>query len=182
MSYKLYTDKPNKFNCDIQIEGTSLAKSKVRLVLETNDISYMFYGRIENTGVCEVKIPKTKDFLSEGSIGNMKLEVIADDVFFEPWSSNFNVVSDKKINVNVKENYNKNNDVVSDKKINVNVKENYNKNNDVVYNKKNINSKNKIKNNEIDNILENFSKTQKKPILSKNQFFLTKKQILENLL
>ena len=162
MSYKLYTDKPNKFNCDIQIEGTSLAKSKVRLVLETNDISYMFYGRIENTGVCEVKIPKTKDFLSEGSIGNMKLEVIADDVFFEPWSSNFNVVSDKKINVNVKENYNKNNDVV--------------------YNKKNINSKNKIKNNEIDNILENFSKTQKKPILSKNQFFLTKKQILENLL
>jgi len=162
VSYKLYTDKPNKFNCDIQIEGTSLAKSKVRLVLETNDISYMFYGRIENTGVCEVKIPKTKDFLSEGSIGNMKLEVIADDVFFEPWSSNFNVVSDKKINVNVKENYNKNNDVV--------------------YNKKNINSKNKIKNNEIDNILENFSKTQKKPILSKNQFFLTKKQILENLL
>jgi hypothetical protein len=162
VSYKLYTDKPNKFNCDIQIEGTSLAKSKVRLVLETNDISYMFYGRIENTGVCEVKIPKTKDFLSEGSIGNMKLEVIADDVFFEPWSSNFNVVSDKKINVNVKENYNKNNDVV--------------------YNKKNINSKNKIRNNEIDNILENFSKTQKKPILSKNQFFLTKKQILENLL
>lgn len=102
MSYKLYTDKPNKFNCDIQIEGTSLTKSKVRLVLETNDISYMFYGRIENNGVCEVKIPKTKDFLSEGSNGLMKLEVIADDVFFEPWSSEFMVETDKKMKVSVK--------------------------------------------------------------------------------
>lgn len=102
MSYKLYTDKPNKFNCDIQIEGTSLAKSKVRLVLETNDISYMFYGRIENNGVCEVKIPKTKDFLSEGSNGLMKLEVIADDVFFQPWSSEFMVETDKKMKVSVK--------------------------------------------------------------------------------
>lgn len=102
MSYKLYTDKLNKFNCDIQIEGTSLAKSKVRLVLETNDISYMFYGRIENNGVCEVKIPKTKDFLSEGSNGLMKLEVIADDVFFEPWSSEFMVETDKKMKVSVK--------------------------------------------------------------------------------
>lgn len=102
MSYKLYTDKPNKFNCDIQIEGTSLTKSKVRLVLETNDISYMFYGRIENNGVCEVKIPKTKDFLSEGSNGLMKLEVIADDVFFQPWSSEFMVETDKKMKVSVK--------------------------------------------------------------------------------
>lgn len=102
MSYKLYTDKLNKFNCDIQIEGTSLAKSKVRLVLETNDISYMFYGRIENNGVCEVKIPKTKDFLSEGSNGLMKLEVIADDVFFQPWSSEFMVETDKKMKVSVK--------------------------------------------------------------------------------
>lgn len=102
MSYKLYTDKPNKFNCDIQIEGTSLAKSKVRLVLETNDISYMFYGRIENNGTCEVKVPKVKDFLNEGEIGLMKLEVIADDVFFEPWSSEFMVETDKKMKVSVK--------------------------------------------------------------------------------
>lgn len=102
MSYKLYTDKPNKFNCDIQIEGTSLAKSKVRLVLETNEISYMFYGKIENNGTCEVKVPKTKDFLTEGTNGTMKLEVIADDVFFEPWNSEFVVETDKKMKVSVK--------------------------------------------------------------------------------
>lgn len=103
MSYSLYTDKPNKFNCNIQIEGTSLAKSKVRLVIETDEMSYMFNGIIENTGVCEVIIPKTKHFLPEGTKGNMRLEVIADDVYFEPWSSDFGVKTNKKVNVVVAE-------------------------------------------------------------------------------
>ena len=101
MGYNLYTDKPNKFNCNIEIEGTSLSKSKVRLVVETDDMSYMFNGSIENNGVCEVNIPKTKHFLPEGTKGNMRLEVIADDVYFEPWSSDFNVKTNKKVNVQV---------------------------------------------------------------------------------
>jgi hypothetical protein len=103
MAYNLYTDKPNKFNCNIEIEGTSLAKSKVRLVVETDEMSYMFNGSIESNGVCEVNIPKTKHFLSEGTKGNMRLEVIADDVYFEPWSSDFNVKTNKKVNVTVSE-------------------------------------------------------------------------------
>ena len=103
MAYNLYTDKPNKFNCNIEIEGTSLSKSKVRLVIETEEMSYMFNGSIENTGVCEVSIPKTKHFLPEGTKGNMRLEVIADDVYFEPWSSDFNVKTNKKVNVVVAE-------------------------------------------------------------------------------
>jgi hypothetical protein len=103
MIYNLYTDKPNKFNCNIEIEGTSLAKSKVRLVVETDEMTYMFNGKIENTGVCEVNIPKTKHFLPEGSQGLMRLEVIADDVYFEPWSSQFNVKTNKKVNVVVAE-------------------------------------------------------------------------------
>lgn len=103
MSYLLYTDKQNRFNCNIQIEGTSLAKSKVRLVIETDEMSYMFNGHIENTGVCEVIIPKTKHFLPEGSKGNMRLEVIADDVYFEPWNSEFGVKTNKKVNVVVTE-------------------------------------------------------------------------------
>lgn len=103
MMYNLYTDKPNKFNCNIEIEGTSLSKSKVRLVIESEDMTYLFNGRIENNGVCEVNIPKTKHFLSEGSKGLMRLEVIADDVYFEPWSSEFNVKTNKKVNVVVSE-------------------------------------------------------------------------------
>ncbi len=103
MIYNLYTDKPNKFNCNIEIEGTSLSKSKVRLVIESEDMTYLFNGRIENNGICEVSIPKTKHFLSEGSKGLMRLEVIADDVYFEPWSSEFNVKTNKKVNVVVSE-------------------------------------------------------------------------------
>ncbi len=103
MIYNLYTDKPNKFNCNIEIEGTSLSKSRVRLVVETEDMSYMFNGRIENNGLCEVNIPKTKHFLPEGSQGLMRLEVIADDVYFEHWSSQFNVKTNKKVNVVVSE-------------------------------------------------------------------------------
>lgn len=103
MSYNLYTDKPNKFSCNIDVEGTSLSNSKVRLVIETDELSYVFNGKIENTGVCEVTIPKTKNFLTEGSKGNIKLEVIADDVFFEPWSSDFSVKTSKKVNVVVQE-------------------------------------------------------------------------------
>jgi hypothetical protein len=103
MAYNLYTDKANKFNCNIEIEGTSLSKSKVRLVIETDEMSYMFNGSIENTGICEVNIPKTKHFLPEGTKGNMRLEVIADDVYFEPWDSDFSVKTNKKVNVVVAE-------------------------------------------------------------------------------
>jgi hypothetical protein len=103
MNYNLYTDKPNKFNCNIEIEGTSLAKSKVRLVVETDEMSYMFNGSIESNGVCEVNIPKTKHFLSEGTKGNMRLEVIADAVYFEPWSSDFSVLANKKVTVQIAE-------------------------------------------------------------------------------
>jgi hypothetical protein len=103
MGYNLYTDKANKFNCNIEIEGTSLEKSKVRLVIETDEMSYMFNGKIENTGICEVNIPKTKHFLPEGTKGNMRLEVIADDVYFEPWASDFNVKTNKKVSVVVAE-------------------------------------------------------------------------------
>ena len=103
MAYKLYTDKPNKFNCNIEVEGTSLAKSQVRLVIESDDMSFMFKGSIQNNGECEVIIPKTKNFLSEGKIGNMRLEVIADDVYFEPWNSDFSVITNKKVTVQIAE-------------------------------------------------------------------------------
>ena len=103
MAYKLYTDKANKFNCNIEVEGTSLTKSQVRLVIESDEMTYMFKGSIQSNGECEVTIPKTKSFLSEGTIGNMRLEVIADDVYFEPWSSDFSVATNKKVTVQIAE-------------------------------------------------------------------------------
>ena len=104
MSYKLYTDKLNKFQCSIQVEGTSLERSQARVILETNDqMSYLFRGKIFDNGVCEFELPKLKGILSEGTIGLLKLEIIADDVHFEPWNSEFSVQADKKVNVIVQE-------------------------------------------------------------------------------
>lgn len=103
MSYKLYTDKINKFSCTVQVDGTSLANSKVRLVVESDGINYMFDGVIYEGGNCEVTIPKTKNFLPENSRGNVKLEVIADDVYFQPWSSDYIVETNKKVAVVVQE-------------------------------------------------------------------------------
>lgn len=103
MSYKLYTDKVNKFSCTVQVDGTSLANSKVRLVVESDGINYMFDGIIYEGGNCEVTIPKTKNFLPESSRGNVKLEIIADDVYFQPWSSDYIVETNKKVAVVVQE-------------------------------------------------------------------------------
>lgn len=103
MSYKLFTDKINKFQCDLQVEGTSLVKSQARILLETPDMTYLFKGKIYETGVCEFELPKLKGILNEGSIGMVKLEVIADDVHFEPWSSDFIVEANKKVTVTLQE-------------------------------------------------------------------------------
>lgn len=103
MSYKLFTDKINKFQCNLQVEGTSLVKSQARVILETNNMNYLFKGTIYNDGLCEFELPKLKGVLDEGSIGMLRLEVIADDVHFEPWASDFVVEADKKVMVTIQE-------------------------------------------------------------------------------
>lgn len=104
MSYKLYTDKNNKFQCTVQVEGTSLKNSQARVIIETSgEVYYMFKGKIYENGVCEFDVPKLKNILSEGDKGVLRLEVIADDVHFEPWNSEFSVVAEKKVSVVVKE-------------------------------------------------------------------------------
>jgi len=104
MSYKLYTDKINKFQCTVQVEGTSLNNSQARIILETNDeISYLFKGKLHENGICDFNLPKFKNILKEGDHGVLRLEIIADDVHFEPWNSEFSIVADKKVNVVVQE-------------------------------------------------------------------------------
>jgi hypothetical protein len=104
MSYKLYSDKINKFQCSIQVEGTSLSNSQARVILEgKNEVSYLFRGKLYENGVCEFDLPKMKNILSEGDTGTIRIEIIADDVHFEPWSSDFSVVANKKVSVVVKE-------------------------------------------------------------------------------
>ena len=100
--YKLFTDKSELFECDIKLQGASLKKSKARLVIETSDYSLMFNGSISKGGKCEIPIKKLKGLIDEDTTGNIRLEVIAEDTFFTPWESDFEVETSKKVTVEVK--------------------------------------------------------------------------------
>ena len=100
--YKLFTDKSELFECDIKLEGASLSKSKARLVVETSDYSLLFDGSISSNGKCEIPIRKLKGLIDENTTGNIRLEVIAEDTYFTPWESDFEVDASKKVTVEVK--------------------------------------------------------------------------------
>ncbi len=100
--YKLFTDKAELFECDIKIEGSSLSKSTARLVVETNDYSLMFNGQISTEGKCTIPIKKLKGLIDESSKGNIRLEVIAEDTYFIPWKSEFEIQASKKVTVEVR--------------------------------------------------------------------------------
>ena len=100
--YKLFTDKTELFECSISLQGASLKKSKARLVVETPDYSLLFNGTISKSGKCEIPIKKLKGLIDEDTKGNIRLEVIAEDTFFTPWESDFEVNASKKVTVEVK--------------------------------------------------------------------------------
>ena len=100
--YKLFTDKTELFECSISLQGASLKKSKARLVVETPEYSLLFKGTISNSGKCEIPIKKLKGLIDEDTKGNIRLEVIAEDTFFTPWESDFEVETSKKVTVEVK--------------------------------------------------------------------------------
>jgi|TARA_B100000287_G_scaffold260161_1_gene244733 hypothetical protein len=105
--YKLFTDKAELFECDIKIEGTSLSKSTARIVVETADYSLMFNGKLTTDGKCTIPIKKLKGLIDENTKGNMRLEVIAEDTYFIPWKSEFEIDASKKVTVEVRSQSNK---------------------------------------------------------------------------
>jgi hypothetical protein len=101
MAYKLYTDKKELFECDIKLSGASIKDSFARLVVESDDMNFVFNGTISSDGKCSIPVKKLKGFLDENASGNIKLEVVADDTYFVPWKSEFLVESSKKVTVEV---------------------------------------------------------------------------------
>ena len=118
--YKLFTDKSELFECNISLQGASLKKSKARLVVETSDYSLLFKGEINSKGKCEIPIRKLKGLIDESTTGNIRLEVIAEDTFFTPWESDFEVDASKKVTVEVKSQQSKK--PIVETKVNVKVK------------------------------------------------------------
>jgi len=102
MNYTLYTDKKENFECTIKLEGASLKDAKTRMIVHTDDLNLMFEGTINKSGKCKIPISRMKGLLSEQVTGLMKLEVIAEDTYFQPWESKFTVDAQKKLTVEVK--------------------------------------------------------------------------------
>ena len=99
--YKLYTDKQENFECKLQLEGASLKKAFARIILESDDMNLVFKGTIDTNGKCSIPIKKMNGLLDESTKGAMKLEVVAEDVYFQPWQSEFIVETAKKLSVEV---------------------------------------------------------------------------------
>ena len=100
--YKLYRDREETFECNISVEGASLSSAQVRLVIDTNLLNVIFYGKLYKDGRCLVPLKKMTMF-PEGAKGQIRLEVVVDDTLFSPWESTCIVEGAKKVSVDVKQ-------------------------------------------------------------------------------
>lgn len=89
------------FECNLQLEGATLKNAKARLIAETPTKSLLFAGNITEGGKCEIPIDKLRGIFEEDTKGTLKLEVIVEDTYFDPWSSPFRVTASKKLRVEV---------------------------------------------------------------------------------
>jgi TusA-related sulfurtransferase len=162
--YTLYTDKQELFECSISLEGASVKNSKVRLVVEADNLNLLFKGTIDSSGKCTVPIRKLKNLLEESTKGKIRLEVIADDTYFTPWESDFEVETARKVTVEVKSQANKN--TLTENNTGVTVKDikvgDHVQNLSKMLVKENINVSNMSKNKDkLNNIISSYLKTNK---------------------
>ena len=101
--YPVFKDKSENFTCDVMVEGAKLNDTQARLILESDDWTIMFEGEIDRNGKCNIPIKKLNIF-DEGTIGRIRLEVIAENTVFTPWEDDFKVKMSKKVMVQIHEN------------------------------------------------------------------------------
>jgi hypothetical protein len=76
-------EEANELAFKIKVEGAS-SPAKVRLICESNDISYMFNGRgTSEDGVVQFVIPQMKEKLAEGTY-DARVEVLIENRYFSP--------------------------------------------------------------------------------------------------
>lgn len=102
MSYKLYTDKNENFECEVAVKNASLKGSIARLIVESEGVNLVFNGTIEGEK-CVIPVKRLKGLLDENTRGKMHLEVIVEDTYFKPWESEFVVEEHTSVKVKVNE-------------------------------------------------------------------------------
>jgi len=104
--YKIFLDKTKNFQCNVNIEGAALNKSKARLLIETENFSLTFNGDIKSNGIVSIPISKLKGILNEEDKGKISLEIIAEDTVFVPWEGEYQASLSKKVEVKINESLN----------------------------------------------------------------------------
>lgn len=97
--YIITLDTAKNFECTLKIQGASLNKSKVNLVIESNDMDIRCRGTITEKGKVNIPVKKLKGILEENSKGKMYLEVIAEDSYFTPYKTDYITEVSKKVNL-----------------------------------------------------------------------------------
>ena len=101
--YKIYLDKNELFEAKITLEGAMLKDTTARLLMQTEQWNLVFEGEIDSGGNVEIPIKRLKSIFSDDVKGNLKLEVVADDTYFIPWSDEFELLRSKSVTVEVKQ-------------------------------------------------------------------------------
>lgn len=94
---ELDVEEPSELLFRIKVEGIDPSPAKVRLVCESDNISYMFDGRATGTDdIVQFKLPVLKDRLKEG-LYQSHVEVLIDNRYFSPVA--FNISFKKAVKV-----------------------------------------------------------------------------------
>jgi len=93
---ELKLDEDNELSFSVVIEGTRGEPAKVRFIIEDNDMSLAFPGKADSHGEVKVDVPSLKKMMNEGTYKG-KLEVIAEERFFEPLKFNVDLKQGLKV-------------------------------------------------------------------------------------
>lgn len=88
---KLHKDRKQTFECKIKIEGADLKDARARLILSGVTMDYALSGRVDAMGNCMVEIPPLK--MLENKEGTATLEVMVDNGFFEPFRTEYKLIT-----------------------------------------------------------------------------------------
>ncbi len=97
--YTIQLDQAKNFECSLKIQGASLKKSKINMIIESDDFDIKLKGTIDSDGQVTIPVKKLKGILDENVKGNMFLEVIAEDTYFTPYQTEYVTEVSRKVEV-----------------------------------------------------------------------------------
>jgi hypothetical protein len=97
--YTIQLDQAKNFECSLKIQGASLKKSKINMIIEGDAFDIKLKGTIDSDGQVTIPVKKLKGILDENVKGNMFLEVIAEDTYFTPYETEYVTEVSRKVEV-----------------------------------------------------------------------------------